>query len=65
MGDLVRLPYQIASPRVITRLVESGCLKRTKRHDADAVERALDELHSRPTDIFGRSEDDNDPTPAA
>jgi len=65
MGDVIRMPYQFASPKVITRLVEAGYLKRAKRHDADAIKGALDKLRSRLIDIFGRPEEDNDPVQAA
>lgn len=65
MENLVRLPYQIVSPKVIKRLVEDGYLRRAQRHDTDAVLNALGKLRSRPTDIFGRPEEDNEPTPAA
>jgi hypothetical protein len=65
MGDIVRLPYQVAPPKVVAKLVKSGYLKPERRHNADAVRNALEKLRSRPIDIFGRPEEDNEPTPAA
>jgi hypothetical protein len=65
MGDVIQLPHQVAPPRLVSKLVEAGYLKPGQRHDADAIKDALGKLGSRPVDIFGRPEEDNEPTPAA
>ncbi len=64
MGDVIRLPYWVVRPRVDPKLVEAGYLKSGQRHDPDDVRNAL-ESRTRPIDVFGRPEQDNDPTPAA
>jgi hypothetical protein len=64
MGDVIQLPDRVVRPRVVPKLVEAGYLKSGQRHDPDGVRNAL-ELRTRPIDVFGRPEEDNDPTPAA
>ena len=64
MGDVIRLPYRVVRPRLVSKLAEAGHLKSGQRHDPDGVRNAL-ELRTRPIDVFGRPEEDNDPTPAS
>ena len=65
MGDILRMPYRVASARVIRRLIEAGYLESQRRHDADAIATALDKLNAAPLDIFGRPDSGDDPPPTA
>jgi hypothetical protein len=65
MGDVVRLPYKVTPPRAVSKLVDAGHLKVERRHDANAIRSALEKSRSRPVDIFGRPEEDNDLIPPA
>jgi hypothetical protein len=64
MGEVIRLPYRVAPPRVVSKLVEADYLEFGQRHNPGRLRSAL-ELRTRPIDVFGRPEEDNDPTPAA
>jgi hypothetical protein len=65
MGDVIRLPDQVLPSRLISKLVEAGYLRSARRDNPDAVRKAIEESRSRPTDIFGRPEEDNDPPAVA
>jgi len=65
MGDILRMPYRVASARVIRRLIEAGYLESQRRHDADAIATALDKLNAAPLDIFDRPDSGDDPPPTA
>jgi hypothetical protein len=41
MSNIVRLPYCVASRKIIQWLIDAGWLLQRRRHDACAVETAL------------------------
>jgi hypothetical protein len=47
MGELIRMPYAVASRRIISAMLRRGLLQWEERNDPDAIERALQKLIAR------------------
>jgi len=45
--NVVRMPYAVKPRQWIEKLIKIGLLEQSRRHDAKAVERALDVLRQR------------------
>jgi hypothetical protein len=51
-NNIVKMPYAIKPRQWIEKLIQIGLLQRSKRHDATAVENALDALRERTRKMF-------------
>jgi hypothetical protein len=51
-SNIVKMPYAVKPRQWIEKLIQIGLLQRSKRHDATAVENALDALRERSRKMF-------------
>ena len=51
-NNIVKMPYAVKPRQWIEKLIQIGLLQRSKRHDATAVENALDALRERSRKMF-------------
>jgi hypothetical protein len=61
MNKVVQSPFRIASSEVIGKLIKAGYLQPARRHDADAITRAIAQMKQ---DLRGGGTDDDGPTAA-
>jgi hypothetical protein len=54
MNNVVEMPYRVAHPKVIDKLISAGYLRPSERHRAEAVREALDRLRKRSKEILGK-----------
>jgi hypothetical protein len=47
MNNVVEMPYCVAHPKLIDKLISAGYLRPSERHRAEAVKEALDRLRKR------------------
>jgi hypothetical protein len=52
MNDVVEMPYRVAHPKWIDRLISGGYLRSSERHRAVAVREAIDRLRKRSKEIL-------------
>jgi hypothetical protein len=50
--NLVRMPYTVASRQSIEKLIQIGLLRPSRRHDAKAVEKAVEVLRQRSQQVI-------------
>ena len=51
-NNIVKMPYAVKPRQWIEKLIQIGLLQRPKRHDATAVENALDAVRERSRKMF-------------
>jgi len=51
--NILRMPYAVVPRQWIDKLIQSGVLQASRRHDASAVEKALEALRQRSLKIIG------------
>jgi hypothetical protein len=61
MNKVVQSRFQVASSEVIAKLIRAGYLKHARRHDADAITKAIAQMKQ---DLRGRGTDDDGPNAA-
>ena len=61
MNKVVQSPFQVASSEMIAKLIRAGYLKPARRHDADAVTKAIVQMKQ---DLRGGGTDDDGPNAA-
>jgi hypothetical protein len=63
--NVIRSPYCVASRKVIGKLMDAGYLRRDRRHDAKAVETALNALRKYSAEFWSSLRGkDGEPPPA-
>jgi len=61
MNKVVQSSFQVASSEMIAKLIRAGYLKSARRHDADAITKAIAQMKQ---DLRGGGTDDDGPTAA-
>jgi len=61
MNKVVQSSFQVASSEMIAKLIRAGYLKPARRHDADAITKAIAQMKQ---DLRGGGTDDDGPTAA-
>ena len=61
MRNVVHSPFEIASREMIAKLVRAGYLPPARRHDADAITKAIAQMKQ---DLRGGGTDDDGPNAA-
>jgi hypothetical protein len=61
MNKVVQSPFRVASGEMIAKLIRAGYLKPARRHDADAITKAIAQMKQ---DLRGRGTDDDGPNAA-
>ncbi len=51
--NILRMPYAVVPRQWIDKLIQTGVLQASRRHDASAVEKALEALRQRSLKIIG------------
>jgi hypothetical protein len=56
MNKVVQSPFRVASSEMIAKLIRAGYLKPARRHDADAITKAIEKMKH---DLRGGGTDDD------
>jgi hypothetical protein len=61
MNKVVQSPFQVASREMVAKLIKAGYLQPARRHDADAITKAIAQMKQ---DLRGGGTDDDGPNAA-